>query len=327
MKNQDKIQQMLSSYIDGELPPQQIRQVQDALEQDDRVARQLAQLRMTRRIISQMPKKAAPEDFVARVLASAEREEIVSRDSQAPAEGSLDWTRRLAVAAVLLISLGLGTLAAVALWKPAEGMDLPSDPRVVVGSQDDGRVNIKDAVRVPYAGGNSPIRTSSPVLQVVIQTPDISNTSQDVIKKVLETNQLHPKAQGRSGEGSFWLVEVPEAELQRVKNDLSSLSSSAIVMEDADSEEVVRILASVEPALGPDPRRIRNDTASGDDAPHSRIDEILSQDDDLLHHSGSASPADSGGSGTPDASLRPVTPMIIKVITEKNSPQTQETDE
>jgi hypothetical protein len=329
MKNENQREQNLSAYIDGELPAAQAEEMQEALKSDETLARKLRSLQATRRMLREMPVRKAGPDFVARVLAAAERNELVTTSHQEPAEVPLSWARRLAVAAVLLISVGLGTVVSLSLWKP-EG----NQPDALAGGGGQA-ADIDAGPQLPDANdpGNEDSRHSyavtspstGPVLKVVIRTPDVSNTSKDVIEKVLASNGLEPRVHGRSGGASFWLVNVPKSEIARVEKDLAGLSSRTIVMEDADSEDVSRILASVEPSMGPEASRNSDDLSpvEDEDAPYRRIDRILNQDRDLLDD-GRGQADDSSANqdaGAEDSQTRRVTPVIIKVITDRDTPE------
>ncbi|MFW5840589.1 MAG: zf-HC2 domain-containing protein [Planctomycetota bacterium] len=104
MDTQRDIQQDLSAYIDGELPPQRAEKVRLALEQDPSLRAEVRQLRSVRQLVGSLPVQHAPEDLAARVRLAAGRAQQPSR-----------WGRigRFAAAAVVV---GAISLAMVFAW-------------------------------------------------------------------------------------------------------------------------------------------------------------------------------------------------------------------
>ena len=84
MNEHDKIESLLSAYLDGELDPRGAQRVQRAIEADDDLARQLDELRAVRGLLHRMPRAAAPDGFVEHVLQRVERPKLVETE-QTPA--------------------------------------------------------------------------------------------------------------------------------------------------------------------------------------------------------------------------------------------------
>lgn len=320
MNEKHDIRQDLSAYLDGQLDASRAEQVAEAVAVDERLARELSQLEATRRLVRQLPRRRPGEDFVSQVLAAAERRELMVAREQAE-ESPLGWRRYLAVAAVLLISVGLGVLATVVMWTPGtSGQTVGRGPDASeAGPVDAGGARPVEA-EVAVADPERPGPVDSPILLVEIRTSNVSNTSREVISKVLEANGLRARSQGPAAGAMVWQVEVPRDEVHKVKKDLSSLPSRQIVMKDADYAEVRDILASVDVKVGPEVRGAESAPArdasamdaAGDD-PRKRIDEILGQDDPPTSNDAE------GADAAPDAEVgdvRSVRPMIIKIITE-----------
>ncbi|MFB3890431.1 MAG: anti-sigma factor [Phycisphaerae bacterium] len=116
MSDRDKICEELSAYLDGELPDEQVRRIEQALRYDPALARELEQLRATRALVRAAPRQRAPDDFVARVLAQAERSHLVGPGPTVESPGVLRWARHFATAAMLLIALGIGGIIVYTLW-------------------------------------------------------------------------------------------------------------------------------------------------------------------------------------------------------------------
>ncbi|MFP3938521.1 MAG: anti-sigma factor family protein [Phycisphaerae bacterium] len=125
----DKIREQLSAYLDGELSDEEARRVEAALKSDSELQAELDELRRVREMVGSLPSSQAPEGFVERVMARAERERLMSGDdSQSHRGGPLRWARLLATAAVLLVAAGAGLVLISSLvftetpgWDNGEG--------------------------------------------------------------------------------------------------------------------------------------------------------------------------------------------------------------
>ncbi|MFW6066130.1 MAG: anti-sigma factor family protein, partial [Planctomycetota bacterium] len=105
----DKIREQLSAYLDGELSDEEARCVEAALKSDSELQAELDELRRVREMVGSLSSSQAPEGFVERVMARAERERLMAGDdSQSHRGGPLRWARLLATAAVLLVAAGAG---------------------------------------------------------------------------------------------------------------------------------------------------------------------------------------------------------------------------
>jgi len=116
MSEQEKISEQLSAYLDGELDRGQARRVERALKSDASMATELDRLRATRELLGRLRRERAPEDFVARVLAQAERRQLMGRGDSHVSGGALRWVRWAAAAAVLVIAFGIGGVIFVSLF-------------------------------------------------------------------------------------------------------------------------------------------------------------------------------------------------------------------
>lgn len=115
MNDRDKTSEQLTAYMDGQLSPAESRCVEQMLEKDAELARELAELRATRELVRSLGVERAPEDFVARVLAQAERKNLMGPREKARQRHRFGWVRWAATAAVLVITVGAGIFIAQAL--------------------------------------------------------------------------------------------------------------------------------------------------------------------------------------------------------------------
>ena len=116
MTEREKTCEQLSAYLDGELSPQEARRVEEAVQADADLAKELAGLRATRDLLRKLPRHRAPADFVERVVAQAERVRLMEAPPVRAQDRPTAWARYLATAAVLLIAAGVGVVITVALW-------------------------------------------------------------------------------------------------------------------------------------------------------------------------------------------------------------------
>ena len=110
--------EQLSAYLDGELSGADAERVARAVAADADLQRELAELSATRDLIRALPAQKPPEDLAGRVLAEAERIQLVGAAHAAQAGGALRWVRYMATAAVLLVAASVGMIVGVTLWSP-----------------------------------------------------------------------------------------------------------------------------------------------------------------------------------------------------------------
>jgi hypothetical protein len=170
------IRENLSAFLDGELTTEQAEQVQTALAGDDTLRTELDELRRTRELLTNLPRRQAPDDFVQRVLSEAERKRLMTREQ--PAEhttspGRHAWVRYVASAAVVLIVASVGVLVTANLWNASDFYsghrdDLPdtSAGNRTVEKTDDTQPS------APESLGWAP--------ELVVISPDIEQTTRDV---------------------------------------------------------------------------------------------------------------------------------------------------
>ncbi|MCE5325613.1 MAG: hypothetical protein LLG01_04300 [Planctomycetaceae bacterium] len=111
MNNRDEISNDLSAYLDGELSPSRVRQIDEVLAYDKDLAGELARLKATRSLVQQLPREQAAADFVRHVLARPERTHLLPA-SATRAYRSMRWIT-YAAAAVVLITVGVAAVMTV----------------------------------------------------------------------------------------------------------------------------------------------------------------------------------------------------------------------
>jgi hypothetical protein len=129
--NADQLDEQLTAYLDGELPPAESRRVEDMLAGDEHARKRLNQLASSWDLLDQLPRAAVDENFsrttVAMVALSTE-EEIARVTAAEPAKRRMRW---LAAAVIALLAAGVG-FTAVSVATPNSNDALLRDLPVIV---------------------------------------------------------------------------------------------------------------------------------------------------------------------------------------------------
>jgi hypothetical protein len=129
--NNEQLDEQLTAYLDGELPPAEARRVEDMLAADDRARKRLNQLASSWDLLDQLPRSAVDEKFarttVEMVAVSAEKE-LAESQAAGPSQRHTRW---LAAAVIALLAAGVG-FAAVSVATPNNNDALLDDLPVVV---------------------------------------------------------------------------------------------------------------------------------------------------------------------------------------------------
>ena len=118
MNSKGKMQSQLSAYLDGELDEAQLRRVENALEADAALRQELADLAAARNLLRGLPIESPPVDLVSRVLAEAERSQLVGAPPAEAVRRPSRWMRLAASAAMLLVAASVGMIVAATLFAP-----------------------------------------------------------------------------------------------------------------------------------------------------------------------------------------------------------------
>jgi len=133
MKPNPNLDELLSSFMDGELSPRQRTEVQRMAAHDPSVGRRLRQLQNCRTLLSSLPPAEAPGDLLEQIRQSLERKTLLQEQpvSARRSAGVIHLVFRKLVAAAAMISL-LAVLGAVVyqVVAPVPGSGLP--PAVAV---------------------------------------------------------------------------------------------------------------------------------------------------------------------------------------------------
>jgi anti-sigma factor RsiW len=144
MNRPEDIQEQLSAYVDGQLSGEEARRVEQAIQADESLARDVAAIRATRDVLRAEKTLSPSPDFVDRVLAEARRRNLIAAPQPAvqaqaaglaapqtaappaPRRWLASWPVRLAMAASLVLAVAAGGTVAVLYWTNYPPAALPT---------------------------------------------------------------------------------------------------------------------------------------------------------------------------------------------------------
>ncbi len=110
MKPNSNLDELLSSFMDGELSPRQRTEVQRMASHDPEVARRLRQLQNCRSLFCALPVAKAPNDLLEQIKMSLERHSLLQEQPAVRRHSIGAWQlafRRLVAAAAVLVLMGV----------------------------------------------------------------------------------------------------------------------------------------------------------------------------------------------------------------------------
>jgi hypothetical protein len=165
MKPNPNLDELLSSFMDGQLAPRQRTEVQRLASHDPQVARRLQQLQNCRALFSSLPAAKAPSDLLEQIKTSLERHTLLQEQPTARGRSfgavQLAFRRLVSVAAVIaLVGVlgvvvyqivspipdgGVGSRMANELSTPAQPSPLTATPILVADDGFTGRLELRTA--------------------------------------------------------------------------------------------------------------------------------------------------------------------------------------
>jgi len=180
MDEKEKITELLSAYIDGELPSEQVRAAEDLLQRQPELAKELESLRKVRQLIRDLPRVSAPDDLAQKVLARVKRKPRVRLVS-------IKRFGQLAAAAGIILLIGIGIIITQLTHKPTRtaGYKSPSASE---------EKTLRRSTPAPSNLLASAAMTSTPakaVMNIPINTDNLTLT-QKQIESILTRNNIKP---------------------------------------------------------------------------------------------------------------------------------------
>jgi DNA-binding transcriptional regulator YdaS (Cro superfamily) len=133
MKSNSNIDELLCSFIDGELPARQKTEVQRMAARDPEVAQRLRQLQKCHNLVSVLPRAEAPDDMIEQIRLSLERRTLLGERPAASNRRAGTWhlrLRYLTAAAAMIALLGVLGLVVYQIVSPVPSVN-PTGPVAV----------------------------------------------------------------------------------------------------------------------------------------------------------------------------------------------------
>lgn len=132
MNNENKIDELLNAYIDGQLTQRRRTEVKRLLQHDDKIAQRLLELEKIRSLVAAVPVAEPPAGLVEDVKARLEHRSLVGSDSRDfdEHEGArqLFWRRAISVAAIIVLGIVLaGVIVTIVGPQETEDVHIVSD--------------------------------------------------------------------------------------------------------------------------------------------------------------------------------------------------------
>ncbi len=247
MKANPQIDELLCSFIDGELSLRQQTEVQRLVARDAEVARRLRQLQNCKNLVNALPAEQAPVDMLEQIKRSLERQSLLGERSASAGTHAGAWhlkvRRFVAAAAMIALMGGLGAVVyqIVAPVPPGTSgpvaIDTPRPSPVV------------PELLPPVA---APMVVSGPGFSGRLELRTAALTQADAfLKASIEDNGLKGLAQVQTlPDRRIYQIECSREGLDRLVADLGTIwrnfeSASLVVNTDSFTEPVV--LESVTP--------------------------------------------------------------------------------
>ena len=227
MKANRETDELLCSFIDGELPLRQQTEVQRLAARDPEVAERLRQLQNCKNLVSALPRAEAPEHMLEQIKVSLERKTLL--EERPALIGTRAGARHLKVrrflAAAAMIAL-LGGLGAV-VYQIVAPVPPTGSPGMM--ARDDGpTVTVSPASTVASAGFSGTLELSTASFA----------PADAIVKRAIEENGLGEQAEWEILNGMrVYRINASRAGLNRLVADLGDIwqnSESATLLVDTE---------------------------------------------------------------------------------------------
>lgn len=220
MKANPQIDELLCSFIDGELPLRQQTEVQRLVARDAEVAKRLRQLQNCRNLINALPAEQAPADMLEQVKRSLERRTLLGDRAASTQNRAGLWhlkvRRFLAAAAMIALMGGLGAV----VYQILAPVQPSGSGRLVADATDSGQMapEVVETSAAPILvadegfSGKLELRTAA------------LNQADSFIKRAIENNGLKGFAQSQTlVDRRVYQIECSRKGLDRLVADLGTI--------------------------------------------------------------------------------------------------------
>lgn len=222
MKANPNLDELLCSFMDGELSPRQQTEVQRMAARDPQVGRRLRQLQNCRTLFTALPQVEAPADMMEQIKESLERRTLLQEQPVAPRRsvGALHLVFRKFVAAAAMFALlgvlGVVVYQVVAPVKMPVGAPLANDvPPVRLIEREPSAVPATVVADAGFSG------------RLELRTASLASMD-SFIRRAIENNLLSDSARSdRIGDRRSYRVVGTRESINRLVASLSSAWQSA----------------------------------------------------------------------------------------------------
>jgi hypothetical protein len=255
MKVNPNIDELLNSFLDGELPPRQQTEVQRLVARDPEVGRRLRQLQSCKTLIGALPRAEAPGEMLEQIKLSLERRTLLEEPSVSGRSIAGRWqlmARRFVAAAAMIALLGVLGVVVYQIVAPVPGTGVggpvatTTAPEPLTGIGQGGTI---PAV-VPDSGfsGRLEIRTASfpNTSAFITRAVEDNGLSASVESEVTGNSRIFRVASTREGVNRLLasLSEIWQTfDAATLRVDRSGQYTDAVAVEAVTPEQAISIVA------------------------------------------------------------------------------------
>jgi anti-sigma-K factor RskA len=256
MKENQNIDELLNSFIDGELSQRHQTEVERLIAHDPQIEKRLRNLQKVRVLVSSLPRAEAPDEMAEMTKASLERRTLLDQQPERfeDSRGARDLLARKVLSAAAMIIL-VAALAAVVYTIIAP--DTATRPPVAVEDwQQPGVVATAEKAASPIT---APVSTFNARLELKTTA---SVAVDAFIKRAIDDNSLAIHSGPQQQDQSLYVVSCGKEGLKSLLTDLASIwdrfdsatlfvdtdrVDGQIVIETVTAQQIVQIAAQDEP--------------------------------------------------------------------------------
>jgi len=198
-REESNIEELLNSFIDGELTQREANEVERLIADDARIAQRLRELQKSKMLVGSLPRAEAPAEMAEQIKASLERKALLAQRAERFDEraGARYLLVRKVLAAAAMIGLA-AILAAVVhtIFAPESGPEKPTAE-----------------VRVAATGFNG---------RLELKTSDLAAVD-SFIKRAIEDNGLKYSSPGSQRDKSVYALSCSREDLNLLLADLANI--------------------------------------------------------------------------------------------------------
>jgi len=253
MKVNPNIDELLNSFLDGELPPRQHVEVQRLVARDPQVGRRLRQLQSCKTLISALPRAEAPGEMLEQIKLSLERRALLEEPSVSSRSIAGRWqliARRFVAAAAMIALLGVLGVVVYQILAPVSGTGVNGPVAKNASSEPltDDRQGGPIPVAVAEFSGRLEIRTASflSTSAFISRAVEENGLSRSVESEVTGNSRIFRVASTREGVNRLLagLSEIWQTfDMATLRVDRPGQYTDAVAVEAVTPEQAIKVVA------------------------------------------------------------------------------------